>query len=171
VTRAPDGVLERAIDLIHRVEDIVIALLLTAIVLLAPLQIALRTFFDAGIGWLDPLLRASVLWLGLLGALAASRGDRHINIDALSRLVSERGKRVVHVFTSLFTAGICGVVAWHASRLILIEIEYESVAFSGIPAWWLEVVIPVSFGLIALRYLLLALRDARGVSDDEEPTA
>ena len=55
---------------LHRAEDAVLALLLGATIVLASLQILLRGIFGTGIGWVDPLVRVLVLWLGLLGALA-----------------------------------------------------------------------------------------------------
>ena len=69
-----EGALARAQDLLHRVEDAVLALLLGAMILLAPLQIALRLFFNEGLTWADPLIRVLVLWVGLFGAISASRG-------------------------------------------------------------------------------------------------
>jgi len=154
---------ERAIGLLQRLEDTLLAVLLGAMVVLASLQIALRSFFDAGLGWGDPLLRAGVLWIGLLGALAASRDGRHIQIDVLSHLLPERWLAGVRVATSGVTIAVCALIAWHASRFLASEIEFGSEAFSGIPAWTLEIVIPVSFAAIALRYLRLAATDLRVV--------
>jgi TRAP-type C4-dicarboxylate transport system permease small subunit len=151
---------ERAL---HRVEDALLAVLLGAIVLLAPLQIALRELFGAGLPWVDPLLRALVLWVGLLGALAASRDGRQISIDAISRVLPARARAAAAVLTSLITAGISGLVAYHGARFVHSELQFESPAFSGIPAWCLESVIPFAFGGIALRYLLLGLAEARAL--------
>ncbi len=148
---------------LHRVEDAVLAVLLGAIVLLAPLQIALRELFGAGLVWVDPLLRALVLWVGLLGALAASRDGRQISIDVISRVLPARARAEAGALTSLFTAGISGLVAYHGARFVVSELRFESVAFSGIPAWLLESVIPFAFGWIALRYLLLGLAEVRAL--------
>lgn len=142
---------------LHRLEDIFLALLLGAMVVLAPLQIFLRNFFDAGIGWIDPLLRVLVLWVGLMGAVAASRSDRHIRIDAASKLLSPRAAAILGILTGLFTAAVSGIVSWNSGRFVVDEWEFGSTAFSGIPAWMFEIVIPVAFGLIALRYGLRAL--------------
>ena len=69
-------------------------------VVLAALQIVLRYGFDSGIAWADPLLRVLVLWLGLLGALAATRDRRHITIDVLSRMLPARAKAAADAATS-----------------------------------------------------------------------
>ncbi len=151
------GAIARLIWISHRAEDITLALLLGLMILLAPLRLFLRDFFDTGIEWADPAIRVMVLWVGLLGAVAASRSNRHISIDALSHFLSKRAQAGVAVVTSLFTAGIAGIVSYHSGRFVLSELEYESMAFKGMPAWICEVIIPVAFGIIAFRYLLYAI--------------
>lgn len=146
--------LARIFEIVHRVEDAALALLLGVMILLAPLQILLRNAFDTGISWADPLLRVLVLWVGLLGAAAASRGNRQITIDVLSKLISRRARAAVGVVVGLFTAAVSALVAYHAGRFVASERAYESVAFSGIQAWVFEIIIPLAFGIIALRYLL-----------------
>ena len=53
-------------------------LLLTGMILLATTQILMRNLWDTGLAWADPSLRIAVLWVALLGALAATRDDNHI---------------------------------------------------------------------------------------------
>ena len=144
---------EPARGALHRLEEAVLALLLGAMIVLASLQILLRGAFGSGLAWADPLLRVLVLWVGLLGAVTASRVGRQISVDVLSRLLSGRARAAAGAVTSLFTAGVAAVVAVHAVRFVASEREFASVAFSGIPAWWLESVIPFAFAAIALRYL------------------
>ena len=65
--------------------------------------------------------------------------------------------------TSLFTAVVCAVVAYHSVRFVASEMEYAATAFAGVPAWTCEIVIPAAFGLIALRYVLYSVGDLRNV--------
>ncbi|MDJ0867360.1 MAG: TRAP transporter small permease [Myxococcota bacterium] len=153
---APTGTLQR-------VEDVVLSLLLGAMILLAPAQILLRGVLGTGISWVDPLLRVLVLWLGLLGAVAASWEGRHITIDALSRLLPHRARAAAGAVSSLFTAVATAFVAYHGARFVASEYRFESAAFSGLPAWPFESVIPFSFAAIALRYLRLAVSDLAAV--------
>jgi TRAP-type C4-dicarboxylate transport system permease small subunit len=150
---------EPARGALHRFEEALLALLLGAMIVLASLQILLRGALGSGIGWVDPLLRVMVLWVGLLGAVTASREGRQITIDVLSRLLPGRARAAVGVVTSVFTAAVASVVAFHAARFVASEREFASVAFSGVPAWLLELVIPVAFAAVALRYLGLGAVD------------
>jgi TRAP-type C4-dicarboxylate transport system permease small subunit len=162
--------LARGVRALHRTEDALLALLLTAMILLAPLQIVLRHGFGTGITWGDPVLRVMVLWLGLLGALAATRERRHITIDVISRLLPARARALADAVTSLFTAAVSATLAFHAARFVVSEFRFGTVAFSGIPAWALESVIPFAFGIIALRSLLrCATGLAAALSRESQP--
>ena len=70
---------------ISRVEQVLVTILLTMMILLAFSQIVLRNFFATGISWGDSLVRYLVLWVGFIGAAIATREGKHINIDVVSR--------------------------------------------------------------------------------------
>ena len=139
---------------LHQFEDVLLALLLSSMVFLAVLQIAMRNLAGTAILWIDPLLRVEVLWLGLLGAAAATRGGRHITIDVLEPVLKGVWKQRLGRAANLMAAVICTVVAWHSARFVHIEMQWLSEAFAGISSWVLQLVIPFSFGLMALRFAL-----------------
>jgi TRAP-type C4-dicarboxylate transport system permease small subunit len=163
------GAVARALAALHAVEDVLLAGLLLMMVVLAPLQIFLRNFFDAGITWADPLLRVLVLWVGLMGAVSASRGNHHITIDVLSRLLAPRAQAAVGVVTSVFAAVVAGVVGYFGLQFVRTEIEYESMAFGSVPAWTCEVIIPFAFSVIAIRYVLYAFQNGAVALGLREP--
>jgi len=140
--------------LIHLLEDGLLIFTLTAMILLALSQIVLRNLFDSGIEWSEPLLRVMVMWLGLLGAIAATKQNSHISIDVVSRLLPNKGKVISAVIANLFSAVICAVVSYYAFKFVLMEYEDGMMAFSNIPAWLCESIIPIGFGLMALRFLI-----------------
>jgi C4-dicarboxylate transporter DctQ subunit len=142
---------------LHRVEDALLVLLLSGMIFFAALQIVLRNFFDAGIVWADPLLRAGVLWLGLLGATVASRHNKHIRIDLLSKAFSRNTHRLIQSGVGQISAWTCLVIAWFGMQWIMLDYEDGFAAFAGIPAWLIEIIVPLAFGLIGIRYFLLSL--------------
>jgi len=144
----------RILTYIHRFEDGLLALLLLTMIVLATSQIFVRNFFDFGFVWADPLLRVMVLWLGLLGALAATREDKHITIDVLNRYLNDKLRHIARIFTALFTAIVTAIIAYHSTLFILLEQEANSKAFSNIPAWMLEIIIPIAFAIMSLRNLI-----------------
>lgn len=138
------------------VEDALLAALLGALILLAGAQITMRNLWESGIPWADPMLRVMVLWLGLLGAIVATRQDKHIRIDVISRYLPRRLERITRRITDLFGALVCGLLAYHSARFVRMEWEDGLIAFAGVPAWACELILPVGFALIAARFLILA---------------
>lgn len=136
-----------------RIEDALLVALLAAMILFAAVQIILRNMLDTGIAWNEPLLRILVLWVGLIGAVVATREDRQINVDIVARFLGARGQAAARLVTDLFTAGVTALLAWHGARFVALDWEEGTRAFAAVPAWACELVIPLGFGLIALRCL------------------
>ena len=139
---------------IHLLEDSLLITLLVSMIFLASGQIILRNFFDMGIIWVDPLLRVLVLWSGLIGATIASRNNKHIRIDLISRFFSRPVHMIMQIFIGLFTAAVCFIIAWYGAQWVFLDYQDNLTAFAGLPSWILEIIIPVAFGLIALRYIM-----------------
>ena len=146
---------------LNRLEDAFLVSILTAMLVLASVQILARNFFQSGILWGDILVRVMVLWVGLVGAMVAARGNQHISIDIVSRLLPQRMKKAVNAVLNLFAAVVCGIVAYSSLRLVRLEYLDGAVAFGAIPTWALESIIPLSFGVMALRYFVLMLSEVR----------
>lgn len=141
---------------VHWLEDAFLVGLLLTMIGLAVVQIVLRNGFDGGFLWAESFLRVLVLWIGLAGAMAASRNHRHINIDIIGRFLPPTAAKVVAVFNALFTAGVCAALAYYSFDFVRVEYEAPSMAFAEVPTWVCEAIMPVAFSVIALRYLLLA---------------
>ncbi len=139
---------------IHLLEDSLLIALLVTMIFLSSGQIMLRNFFDIGIIWIDPLLRVLVLWTALIGATVASRKNKHIRIDLISRFFGKRTHLFIQVFVGIFTSLVCTIIAWHGAKWVLLDYQDKLTGFSGLPSWVLEVIVPIAFGLIALRYLI-----------------
>jgi len=131
-------------------------------VLLAVAQIGLRNFGGVSLVWAEPLLRNAVLWIGLLGAMIASRKDEHIRIDLAANFLPERWLPWVTGVVDLFTAGICVLTGWYSVQFVIEEYQFGATAFAGVPSWLLQAVIPLGFTVMALRYLVLFGLGLRG---------
>jgi TRAP-type C4-dicarboxylate transport system permease small subunit len=149
--------MRRWIDRLHRAEDALLVILLSSMIVLAGTQIFLRNFFDSGFVWIDPLLRILVLWLGLIGATVASRHNRHIRIDLLSRYFERNSHRLIQSVVGQVSAWTCLVIAWYGLDWIKLDYADGTTSFAGLPAWVVEVIVPLAFALIGLRYFLRSI--------------
>ena len=139
-------------DAIGRLEKILVAAMLSIMILLAFLQIILRNVLSTGISWGDPLVRHLVLWVGFIGAGLATKEGKHITIEVFSRWFSGKSQRYLKALSFVASAFICGLLAFAGWTFVQNEAQMGSTTFLEIPVWIPEVIIPITFALMALRY-------------------
>jgi C4-dicarboxylate transporter DctQ subunit len=135
-----------------RIEDAFLLLLVAAIILLPVMQILSRLLEWQGLLWADQAVRLGVLWLSLTGAMIASRQQQHIRIDLFQPFENTQWYLWIQRFTHLCTAIICGVIAWFTIGLVITDYQYGDIAFLDLPLWVCEIIIPIAFTIIALRF-------------------
>lgn len=125
---------------------------------------------DIKLDWIDVLLRQLVIIVSFLGAMLATRRRKHINIDALSKVLPGSLRRVVSVLTPLFALGICLVLAGAGWDLVQISRQFPKELLPFADEWHLQLMFPVGFGLLAVHF---GFQTVEAVfvppSDDDEP--
>ena len=150
------------------VENVALVALLGGMMLLAVAQIVMREVFNSGVAWGGEVLKLMVLWLAMIAAIAASRDNRHIRVDAISHLLPETAIRISRVIVDVFAAVVCCVVAWQAWRYLQLEIEFEDTVVINTPAWLVHAIVPVGFAVTGYRFFVGAVRKAFGVESEVE---
>lgn len=164
--------LAKTAGVLAKIEDGLLVVCMTILLTLSIGQIVLRNSLSITLLWADPFIRHLVLWIGLLGALNATRHEKHVKIDALQRLMPYHIKTLVIALTHLFSTAICAFLAWHAWRFVADERTFSTLAFADIAAWKLQLVFPFVFAALCLRYgwycarSLAALRNTPNRSDE-----
>ena len=153
----PQSFFCRSSRTLHAIEDSLLVVVLLSMVVLAFSQIIMRNIFGIGYIWIDPLLRIMVLWVGMLGAMVATRESKQISVDVLTRILSPRLKLISKVLTLTFAGAVSGIIAWYSALFVIDEWKYDSIAFASVPAWIPELIIPVAFVIMALRFTLQCL--------------
>jgi TRAP-type C4-dicarboxylate transport system permease small subunit len=141
-----------------KLEDILLPSLFVLTLFLAVLQIILRNVFSAGLVWADPLLRIMVLWIGMLGALYATRKRRHIKIDILNHYLKPRIKKLTTRTVNFISGIICLLCSYYSVTFLLLEYEDNTRAFMQVPAWLVESIIPVALLIMALRFIYFSFQ-------------
>ena len=159
MTRRLLSVLDRLERFGRQAENATLAVLLGALVLLAVGQIVLREVFETGFFRADELIKLLVLWLAMVGSIAATRDNRHIRIDALSHLLPETAVVAIRLFVDVFAAIVCAVIAWQAWRYLQLEIEFEDTVLINVPAWMAHVIVPAAFALMSYRFVVSVIRE------------
>ncbi|MFP6637299.1 MAG: TRAP transporter small permease [Nitrospinaceae bacterium] len=151
-----------------KIEGYLIVSILSLMILLSFGQMVLRNFFNMGIIWGDTLLRQWVLWLGFLGAAMAARQNKHISIEILSSLSSPYWERIIKTFTQICAGIISGFLAWAAWSFMLFEKEGGSILFLNIPVWVFQIILPYSFMIIAIRFIISAATSVQNESGQQQ---
>jgi TRAP-type transport system small permease protein len=142
----------------ERVENTALALTMAALVGISGLQLILRSGFDATLLWADEFLRIVVLWLALLGAVAAARTDRHLRIDVVYKLLGFRAREGVSSLASLVACVVAALLCYESARFTHQAYSYADTVMGDVKQWPFLLIMPIAFGLISIYYLRNAVR-------------
>lgn len=147
------------IKIVEVLEDGFLCVLLIAMLALACLQIVLRQFFSGGYLWAEPLLRYLVLWVGLFGAVVATRKGKHIAIDVASYLLPDKIKYWLRLVIDIFSVTVAAVLSWAAINFVRNEALLGGQELLSIPSWCWAMIFPVAFSLIFLHFVVALVQD------------
>jgi len=162
---------EQLDEALSRLEKAFIVLFLGVMMVVAFAQIALRNFMGLGLPWSESLVRYLVLWIGFIGASLATREGRHITIEVIKLRPPASGRRYLAALSQLCGAAVCTVMTWAAVKFVIDDAQIGSRTFLDLPTWVLETIIPATFAIMSLRFLLRAIRATRRQADRPEPAA
>ncbi|MCC6337419.1 MAG: TRAP transporter small permease subunit [Myxococcales bacterium] len=109
-----------------------------------------------------------MLWSGMLGASLATRSRRHIVLDVLKKKLDPETAKPFALLGGLVTFAFCGLLAALGTMQFWTQFtewrEGEGVGVYDalpIPMWLATLAIPVTFGVMALRFLAQGVHDWR----------
>ncbi|MGB6929979.1 MAG: TRAP transporter small permease, partial [Syntrophobacteria bacterium] len=143
--------LKKISQFLGNLEKWVLVLLLGFLTAFALAQIISRNFLSVGLVWGDDLLRHGVLWISFLGAARATLERKHIRIDLLPRVLPVRLSFIADFMCCLISFVVCLLLLWASWNFVQGERLAGDIAFASIPYWWLELIFPISFALMACR--------------------
>jgi TRAP-type C4-dicarboxylate transport system permease small subunit len=152
---------QRHLARLHRIEDWVLTVLVVSMVLLAGTQILLRNVFNSGFVWAEPVLAILFFWGAMLGAIVATREDQHIGLDFIAHFVSGVKLRIARFLVLAFAAALCALMAWYSYLMVSENVGSSAGEVAGIPAWVQQLIMPLGFGVMALRFLIRAVSPSR----------
>lgn len=115
------------------------------------------------LAWADELVKIIVLWLAMVGSIAACRDNKHIRIDLITHVLSGPVVAWAKVIVDLFAAVVCATIGWHAYRLIREEMSWGDTIFTDVPLWLMHAIVPLAFVLISYQFLVRVARLLHGI--------
>ncbi len=129
-------------------------LALSALGLMVVLPIAnglARTFLGVGVPGSIVYTQNLTLVVAFLGAAIAARRGEHLALSAAREFLPEH----IHRWTGVFATGVAAAVAGLLTYAGVVFVQAESHSILklaiGLPVWVVELVIPIGYGIVALR--------------------
>lgn len=165
-TGGPLELLRRFSQHLRRLTVWVVVMAFGLLLVLSISQALLRNTGQSVPVWMDPLSHRLVLWVGLLGGILAVSAHSHIKLDVASQLLPASVRGWVQRGMSLFSAGVCVLLAKASLTFVQDEAALSDATLAGVPSWIFAAIIPFSFVGMGLQFVLEALvpTEPEGVS-------
>jgi C4-dicarboxylate transporter DctM subunit len=132
-------------------EDVAGSLALLVMALLPIAEIVSRRLFGRGIPASGPVVQHLTLWVGFLGAAIAAREGKLLALATGTFIPQGWWRRTADIVAAAFGACTAIVLAWGGWQMATIEREAGTNIGAGIPTWIAQIVLPISFAIIAVR--------------------
>lgn len=113
-------------------------------------EIVWRAAFKGGIPGSGPFVQHLTLWVGFLGAGLAARDGRLLALATGTMIPAGRWRRAAEITAAAVAAGVATLLCRAGIGLVLVE-RGTGDAIAGVPVWVAQLVLPLSFAIIALR--------------------
>ena len=135
-----------------RIESGAMAIAMAGLIILPLAGSVLRPLIHRGLSGGDAIVQHLVLIVGMLGAAMAAREGRLIALSNLEeKLLRGQAQAVSRVFTAAASVSISALLGVAALTFVQSEREFPAILAYGVPAWWIELVLPLGFFVIAWR--------------------
>jgi C4-dicarboxylate transporter, DctM subunit len=141
---------------VTRVEMAITVVISLLMVILPVAEIILRNLRDTGIPGGSVYVQHLTLWLGFIGALAATAAGKHLGLASGNLLPEGKPRLYAGIFGSMMATATCLMLAKASWGVVLANRDGTATLAGGIPEWWSEIIVPVTLLLIAVRFVWLA---------------
>jgi len=143
-------------NLLNRVEEAFICLLLAAMTIEVFVEVVLRYGFNTGVSFGTEFTQLLSAWMVLFGASYGVKVGSHIGVDAFVRILPVGGRRAVSSLAVILALVYCALImygAWgYLGMMYSIDVEMQDMP---IPVWIAHS--PLILGYLLLAYRLIAL--------------
>jgi len=148
---------QRLLRAADRLEEAFMIGALAFMTVLTVVQVVLRYGFGTGFVWSLEVTTYTFAWLVLIGMSYGVRTEAHIAVDLLTSRLSPSGARVTAGIALVCGLAYCALMIYGSSqfveRLMTLGNDARDIP---LPRWVLAGILPIAFGLLALRLVQAA---------------
>lgn len=145
---------------IARLTDWLAALPLLALLVIFNLGVVMRYFVDRPLHWTEEVSGLLMIWIVMIGAVAAERDDQHLAIPVLVDLLPPKVTATVNLVVSLLSAVFLLYVSYVGVMLAL-SVHFKVTGILRISYFWIDIAVPAGFIVIAAYMVVRGFGQAR----------
>lgn len=153
----PSAPVQRLLERADRLEEWFMIVALAFMTVLTVVQVVLRYGFGTGFVWSLEATTYTFAWLVLIGMSYGVRTEAHIAVDLVTSRLSASGARVFAIIALAAGLAYCALMiygsALFVNRLMALGTNARDIP---LPRWVLTGLMPIAFGLLALRLVQAA---------------
>lgn len=150
------GMHTNAMALGRRAENSLAGLALLAMAVLPVVEIALRFLFNAGIPASSTYVQNLTLWVGFLGAVLAARDGSHLTFLPGRDLLPPSARKLSITLTAMVSSAVAARLCWASLEFVRADMQSPVVIAGWLPAWAVEAILPATFAVITMRFVMKA---------------
>jgi C4-dicarboxylate transporter, DctQ subunit len=147
---------------VHFIEFVGIVTMTLGALFLGVLQVVLRYVFNTGIHSIEAFFVLATVTAMLFAGSKAVGDDKHVRVDLITAHVSRPVRAVLNILAHFFALALCGYYLYCGLLYVGFLQTIEAVSIeTGLPDWMIFMLVPVSMGMFAIRYVIRIIRAFR----------
>lgn len=129
-----------------------VGFLALVMVALPVVQAAARKIADTEIPSASVIVQHLTLWVGFLGALLAAGTGKHLALSTVEAIPEGWPRRLAGILTRVTAAAVSALLAYASFKVVEADASSGRTVVANFPVTWSEAIMPIVFGLMALRF-------------------
>ena len=152
--------------ILDRIEEIVAAVCLSVMTILAFANVVARYVFSASFSFSEEITTYLFVLLSLLGTAIAARRRAHLGLTILTDVVSPKVRRILHIIGYLFAVAFTGAIFYYGILMVLSQRQLQQVtANMQWPEWIFGSFVPVGALFATVRFVQVLIEEIRGTDE------
>ncbi len=153
--------------LLDKIEEIVAAVCLSVMTVLAFANVVARYVFSASFSFSEEITTYLFVLLSLLGTAIAARRRAHLGLTILTDVVSPKVRRVLHVIGYLFAVAFTGAIFFYGIQMVLSQRQLGQVtANMQWPEWIFGSFVPIGALFAMIRFVQVLVEEIQGKGEE-----
>lgn len=151
------------ITVAKNLEEILASIAISITVVLVIINVVLRYGFGFTLPWGQELSVICFIWAVYLGISSCYKNKLHMGVDAILSILPERALVPFNILIYLFLLGLNCLLCYLSFQYTMLSNKTTPVM--GMPYFWVNIVLVLSFGLMAFHTIRLILDELRAFKE------